>query len=293
MEDIISLENALADCEYEIDSLTGSKRHYDDLVGFSTFSVTLDEVQTLTATPEGSGFGAQLTQAAKTGTRGLVDSVRALILGIVMFWPVVLLLAAGGGAAVVITKNAPEKCARPSGRHRPHSPSFRPKKTRRNNRKEPRHRSKSRCLRFIILRFSVSSSSSFASMSNSFASASRLDVLGSDVPLSHLDTACRLTPIDSATNSCVILHAVRCCFSTAPSVFAVSAFSRPDGCGTQIFPQRPDQQHKYINGYAHDGKRWNDRIQCHYHGTSSFSALSIIEKLRLHNQLSRNRSKKS
>ena len=109
MEDIISLENALADCEYEIDSLTGSKRHYDDLVGFSTFSVTLDEVQTLTATPEGSGFGAQLTQAAKTGTRGLVDSVRALILGIVMFWPVVLLLAAGGGAAVVIAKKRRKK----------------------------------------------------------------------------------------------------------------------------------------------------------------------------------------
>ena len=109
MEDIISLENALADCEYEIDSLTGSKRHYDDLVGFSTFSVTLDEVQTLTATPEGSGFGAQLTQAAKTGTRGLVDSVRALILGIVMFWPVVLLLAAGGGTAVVITKKRRKK----------------------------------------------------------------------------------------------------------------------------------------------------------------------------------------
>ena len=109
MEDIISLENALADCEYEIDSLTGSKRHYDDLVGFSTFSVTLDEVQTLTATPEGSGFGAQLTQAAKTGTRGLVDSVRALILGIVMFWPVVLLLAAGGGAAIVITKKRRKK----------------------------------------------------------------------------------------------------------------------------------------------------------------------------------------
>ena len=45
MEDIISLENALADCEYEIDSLTGSKRHYDDLVGFSTFYVDLKEVQ--------------------------------------------------------------------------------------------------------------------------------------------------------------------------------------------------------------------------------------------------------
>ena len=56
MEDIISIENALADCEYKIDSLTGSKRQYDDLVGFSTFYVDLEEVQTLTATPEGSGW---------------------------------------------------------------------------------------------------------------------------------------------------------------------------------------------------------------------------------------------
>ena len=104
MEDIISLENALADCEYEIDSLTGSKRHYDDLVGFSTFYVDLEEVQTLTATPEGSGFGAQLTQAAKTGTRGLVDAVRALIVGAVMFWPVILLAAAGGSAVAVLRR---------------------------------------------------------------------------------------------------------------------------------------------------------------------------------------------
>ena len=93
MEDIISIENALADCEYEIDSLTGSKRHYDDLVGFSTFYVDLEEVQTLTATPEGSGFGAQLTQAA-----------RALIVGAVMFWPVILLAAAGGSAVAVLRR---------------------------------------------------------------------------------------------------------------------------------------------------------------------------------------------
>ena len=104
MEDIISLENALADCEYEIDSLTGSKRHYDDLVGFSTFYVDLEEVQTLTATPEGSGFGAQLAKAAKTGTRGLVDAVRALIVGAVMFWPVILLAAAGGGTVAVLRR---------------------------------------------------------------------------------------------------------------------------------------------------------------------------------------------
>lgn len=97
MEDIISLENALADCEYEIDSLTGEKRHYDDLVGFSTFTVTLREVQTLTAVSEGSGFGAQVVQAAQNGLGGLTAAVRGIILLVVMLWPVLVLLAIAGG----------------------------------------------------------------------------------------------------------------------------------------------------------------------------------------------------
>lgn len=109
MEDIISLENALADCEYEIDSLTGSKRHYDDLVGFSTFYINLREVQTLTATADGTGFGAQLAQAAKTGARGLADVVRGTILGVVMFWPAVILLIAGTAAGVILHRRRKAK----------------------------------------------------------------------------------------------------------------------------------------------------------------------------------------
>lgn len=97
MEDIISLENALADCEYEIDSLTGEKRHYDDLVGFSTFMVTLREVQTLTAVSDGSGFGAQVAQAAQNGLGGLTAAVRGIILLVVMLWPVLVLLGIAGG----------------------------------------------------------------------------------------------------------------------------------------------------------------------------------------------------
>lgn len=109
MEDIIALENALADCEYEIDSLTGSKRHYDDLVGFSTFYINLREVQTLTATADGTGFGAQLTQAAKTGARGLADVVRGTILGVVMFWPAVILVIAGTAAGVILHRRRKAK----------------------------------------------------------------------------------------------------------------------------------------------------------------------------------------
>lgn len=149
MEDIISLENALADCEYEIDSLTGSKRHYDDLVGFSTFSVTLDEVQTLTATPEGSGFG----RAADAGGKDLARAVWSIrsarsFLGIVMFWPVVLLLAAGGGTAVVITKKRRKK-REAEWAAQAAQPLVPPEKKRRNNRKERRHRSKTGA--FVLL----------------------------------------------------------------------------------------------------------------------------------------------
>ena len=79
MEDIISLENALADCEYEIDSLTGSKRHYDDLVGFSTFYVDLEEVQTLTATPEAAASAHSSRRRHKTGTAVWLTPVRALM----------------------------------------------------------------------------------------------------------------------------------------------------------------------------------------------------------------------
>lgn len=109
MEDIIALENALADCEYEIDSLTGSKRRYDDLVGFSTFYINLREVQTMTATADGTGFGAQLTQAAKTGARGLADVVRGTILGVVMFWPAVILVIAGTAAGVILHRRRKAK----------------------------------------------------------------------------------------------------------------------------------------------------------------------------------------
>ena len=56
---------------------------------------------------------------------------------------------------------------------------------------------------------SISFNNSSAVVPNSAAKAIKFDVLGSDFPLSHVETACRLTPKDSATKSCVILHAAR------------------------------------------------------------------------------------
>ena len=56
------------------------------------------------------------------------------------------------------------------------------------------------------------------------ASANKLAVVGSAVPFSHLDTACRLTPSVSATNSCVMPRSCRCCRSVWARLWRWGAF---------------------------------------------------------------------
>lgn len=68
MEDIISLENALSECEYEIDQNSTALRRYDNLVGYATINVQLNEVLKIEEKPkEAVGFGARLSAAFSGG----------------------------------------------------------------------------------------------------------------------------------------------------------------------------------------------------------------------------------
>ena len=104
MEDIIALESALADTEYEIDSLSGEKRNYDNLVDFATVSVSLDEVQTLSTVSGGAGFGARLSQAAASGLHGFGTFCRGVAIAVVTVWPIVLLLVIVGAVLLLRRK---------------------------------------------------------------------------------------------------------------------------------------------------------------------------------------------
>lgn len=95
MEDIIAIESALSDTQYEIDSLTGTLRSYDSLVDFATVSLYIREVQTLSSVADGTGFGAQVAQAARGGLHGLGAFGRGLVLTVVGLWPLLLVLGAG------------------------------------------------------------------------------------------------------------------------------------------------------------------------------------------------------
>ena len=77
----------------------------------------------------------------------------------------------------------------------------------------------------IKIFYSTSLSKSSVEIPYNFASANKFEVLGSEAPFSHFETACLLTPIDSDTNSCVILHLILFSFNTSPKDFLIIAFS--------------------------------------------------------------------
>lgn len=77
MEDIISLENALADVQYEIDMHTSTLRKYDSLIDYSTFTINLDEVFKIEEEPSPKeGFGVRLLANLKEGFSDFGESIQ-------------------------------------------------------------------------------------------------------------------------------------------------------------------------------------------------------------------------
>ncbi len=101
METIVTLESELADTEYEIERLTGSLRKYDNLVGFSTVYLTLNEVRTLDPVADGNSFLSELGQAFQNGGRGLVSFLRAALLFAAAAWPVLLIAVVAAVVALL------------------------------------------------------------------------------------------------------------------------------------------------------------------------------------------------
>ncbi len=95
MEDIISLENAIADTELQIEYLTGDLRHYDSLIGFSTINLTLREVYRLaTDTVVPATFGERFTTALGTGLSRGLDGMEEFCISVAENWVTLLILAA-------------------------------------------------------------------------------------------------------------------------------------------------------------------------------------------------------
>ena len=100
MTDIIELENALSDTEYQIDNLKGRLNHYDSLIGYSTVYIEMETVtRPGSSITQDTSFGARLARAFKDGLNIAADNFEYFILwvaenliGIIIFAVIVILL---------------------------------------------------------------------------------------------------------------------------------------------------------------------------------------------------------
>lgn len=104
LEDVIYLEQILADVQYEIDSYSATLRKYDGLIGYSTFNITISEVATIVTEPAVTEtFGAKLLANLKSGFAEFGEGLQSFVLwfarnliGIIVFVAVVVVVVVFG-----------------------------------------------------------------------------------------------------------------------------------------------------------------------------------------------------
>lgn len=95
MADIITIESAISETEYEIEHLSGTLRHYDALVDYATITLTLAETYKLSDSANAPlTFGERVARAFSNGLSDAGEFFEELIISIAGGWVFLLLAAA-------------------------------------------------------------------------------------------------------------------------------------------------------------------------------------------------------
>lgn len=99
MEDIITIESAISETEWQIDNLSGTLRHYDSKVEYATVNINLQEVYKLSNVEDvPETFGERIGNSFTRGLGDFADTMEDLAVGFAYSWMWWLL----GLAAVVL-----------------------------------------------------------------------------------------------------------------------------------------------------------------------------------------------
>ncbi|MCI9671250.1 MAG: DUF4349 domain-containing protein [Lawsonibacter sp.] len=110
MEDIITLENALSEVEYQIEQYSSELNRYDALVGFSTFNIYLNEVGRVTQeVGETASLGQRMAAGFQASVRGLGEGFQNLLIWVSYNVFLVAVLAAVAVAGVFLGRRELKK----------------------------------------------------------------------------------------------------------------------------------------------------------------------------------------
>lgn len=94
MEDIITIESAISETEWQIEELSGTLRHYDGKVNYATVHVSLSEVYKLSSVEEVPGsFGSRMAAAFGDGWNNFLDGMEDLVVTLAYGWVWLIILA--------------------------------------------------------------------------------------------------------------------------------------------------------------------------------------------------------
>ncbi len=116
MEDIITLESALSDVEYQIEQYSSELNRYDALVGFATFNVYLSEVGQVTQeVGETASLGQRMAAGFQSSLRGLSQGFQNFLIWMSYNLFLVVILTAVAVVAVIIGKRELKKLRKQDG----------------------------------------------------------------------------------------------------------------------------------------------------------------------------------
>lgn len=105
MEDIITIESAISETEWNIEELSGTLRHYDALVDFATVTVSLQEVYKYSDVEEvPENFADRLGSALSRGWHSFVDGMADFAVALAYSWMWIILWAVIIAAAVAVVR---------------------------------------------------------------------------------------------------------------------------------------------------------------------------------------------
>lgn len=107
MEDIITIESAISETEWTIESLSGTLRGYDALVDYATVTLSLREVYKLSGTEEAPAtFGDKLSNALRGGIENAGEALEDFVLWLAWNWMGILVFASIGTLVVLAVRGA-------------------------------------------------------------------------------------------------------------------------------------------------------------------------------------------
>ena len=110
MEDIIALESALSDVEYQIEQYSSELNRYDALISFATFQVYLDEVGRVTQeVGETASLGARMAAGFQASFRNLGQGFQNFLIWASYNIFLLVILAAAAVVAVTVGKRELDK----------------------------------------------------------------------------------------------------------------------------------------------------------------------------------------